>query len=95
MARCFPNPAGRPAVKLRADEELLAVNAAYDQIRRALDRLRRVSGFDVAELARLSEMAAEARAVTNSALLGVLETAETAEAGQRFHARLQRQRREE
>ena len=55
-----------------------------------------MAGFDAAELARLSEVAAEARAVTNStSLLGVLGTFETEEAGQRFAARRRRERRED
>jgi hypothetical protein len=74
---------------------LLEINAGFDQVVQGLAALRKNPHFQKRELARYEALAKEARATTNSYILGALEHAETAEAGRRFGRRWERERREE
>jgi hypothetical protein len=76
-------------------EQLLAVNAGFEQVRRALAALAQRRGFERGEIARFGGMADEARAAIASYLTGVIEAAETEEAGRLFSRRLARERKDE
>jgi hypothetical protein len=82
-------------VKLPVYKHLFDINAGFDQIIRGLAALRKGDAFLAQELDRYSELAKEVRAATNSYLIGVLERAETSEAGRRFGRRRDREQREE
>jgi len=68
--------------------QLWRLNAAFDEILQCLDALRQQRGFHPRELARFRAFSQEARAATNSYLAGVIESAETDQAGRRFRQRL-------
>lgn len=82
-------------MKLSVYQHLLEINAGFDQVVQGLAALRRDPHFQKRELDRYEALAKEARATTNSYIVGVLEHAETAEAGRRFGRRWERERREE
>jgi len=82
-------------VKLPVYKHLLDINAGFDQVVSGLAALRKHDGFLAKELDRFSALAKETRAATNSYLIGVLERAETREAGRRFGKRWEREQREE
>ena len=82
-------------MKLQVYKHLLAVNAGFDQVIRALAALRKHGSFHRRELDRYSALSKEARAATNSYLTAVLERAETQEAGRRFGKRRRREQQEE
>jgi hypothetical protein len=82
-------------VKLSVYKHLLDVNAGFDQVVRGLAALRKSDAFLAKELDRFSILTKEARAATNSYLIGVMEKAETDEAGRRFGKRREREQREE
>jgi hypothetical protein len=82
-------------LKLNIYKHLLKINAGYDQVIRSLAALRKHGVFHRGELARFSALSKETKAATNSYLLAAMETAETQEAGQRFHNRLAKERSEE
>jgi hypothetical protein len=82
-------------INLSVYEHLLAVNAGFEQVRRALAALGQRRGFERGEIARLGAMAEEARAVVSSYLTDVIEMAETEEAGRLSSRRLARERKEE
>jgi hypothetical protein len=82
-------------VKLPVYKHLLDINAGFDQVVRALAALRKNDAFLARELDRFSALAKEARAATNSYLIGVMEQAETDEAGRRFGKRRERELRED
>jgi len=82
-------------LKLDIYQNLLFINAGFDQVIRGLAALRKHSAFHRGELDRFSALSKENKAVTNSYLLGTMETAETNEAGQRFHKRLAQERSDE
>jgi len=82
-------------MKLDVYERLLAVNAGFDQAIRAIGALRKHPEFRPDEIARFIALSRETRAAVNSYLLGVLEGAETAEAGHRFEKRWEQQHRDE
>jgi hypothetical protein len=82
-------------MKLEIYEHLLAINAGFDQVIRGLAALRELDSFHGRELDHYTALAKEARAATNSYLTGVLERAETNEAGRRFGKRRDREQREE
>ena len=84
-----------PAVTVRIYEHLAALNTAFDQVRRSLAALARYREFDRPTLLQFSERADEARAASNSYVAGVIEAAETAEAGRRFGKRRAREEAEE
>jgi hypothetical protein len=85
----------RPRNRLRMYEQLLAVNAGFEQVRRALKKLGNLGWFDRAELAHLSALSEEARAASNSCLASVIETLETEHAGELYRRRLDRERKQE
>jgi hypothetical protein len=76
-----------PRNRLRMYDQLLAVNAGFEQARRALKKLGNLGWFDRAELAHLSALSEEARAASNC-LVSVIETLETAHAGKLYRRRL-------
>jgi len=82
-------------VKLSIYKHLLDVNDGFDQVVRGLAALRKNDAFLARELDRFSALAKETRAATNSYLIGILELAETREAGRRFGKRWEREQREE
>jgi len=82
-------------VKLPVYKHLLDINAGFDQVIRGLAALRKLDSFYGQELDHYTALAKEARAATNSYLTGVLERAETAEAGRRFGRRWEREQKEE
>jgi hypothetical protein len=84
-----------PGVKLQVYKHLLDVNAGFDQVIRGLAALRKHGSFHRRELDHYSALSKEARAETNSYLTGVLERAETEEAGRRFGKRRTREQQEE
>ena len=82
-------------MKLPVYKHLFEINAGFDQVIRGLAAFRKNDAFLARELDRFSELAKEARAATNSYLIGVMEHAETDEAGRRFGKRREREQREE
>lgn len=82
-------------MKLAAYKHLLDINAGFDQIISGLAALRKLESFRGRELDHCTALAKEARAVTNSYLTGILERAETDEAGRRYGKRLDREQLEE
>ena len=82
-------------MKLSVYKHLLDINAGFEQAIRGLAALRKDDAFQAPELDRFSALAKEARAATNSYLIGVMEHAETDEAGRRFGKRREREQREE
>jgi len=82
-------------MKLPVYKHLLDINAGFDQVIRGLAAIRRCDGFLVRELDHYSALAKEARTATNSYLAGVIESAESVEAGRRFGKRREREQREE
>lgn len=100
--RATCNSGGRTAVrgrgrvvKLPVYKHLLEINAGFDEVVRGLAALRKDDVFLAREIDRFTELAKEARASTNSYVIGVLEREETREAGRRFGKRWERERREE
>ena len=71
------------------------INAGFDEVLSGLTALRKDSAFHRRELDRFSALAKETRASLNSYLAGVIEIAETADAGRRYAKRRQREKREE
>jgi hypothetical protein len=82
-------------VKLPVYQHLFDVNAGFDQVIRSLDALAQHDAFHRREIERFRALSKEARAATNSYLAGVLERAETDEAGRRFARRHLQEQREE
>ena len=76
-------------------EQLWEINQGFDQVRRALEALRKVRLFNVAELQRCRDLAAENQASINSYLSHVIEEAETNRAGRLFRRRIARERTED
>jgi len=74
-------------VKLDVYEHLAQINAGFDQAIRSLVALRKHGAFPRGALARFTALSKETRAATNSYLAGMIEAAETAEAGRRFRER--------
>jgi transcription elongation factor GreA-like protein len=82
-------------VKLSVYKHLLDINAGFDQVIRGLTALRKHDVFVARQLDSHRALAKEIRAATNSYLTGVIERAETNEAGRRFGKRWEREQREE
>jgi hypothetical protein len=78
-------------VKLEIYQHVLDINAGFDQVVRGLAALQKNDAFLAKEVVRFSELAKEARAATNSYLVGVVEREETHEAGRRFGKRRDRE----
>ena len=74
---------------------LFDIKAGFDQIVRSLAALRKEHAFVAKKIDRFSGLAKEARASTDSYLIGVMEGEETGEAGRRFGKRRNRELREE
>jgi len=74
-------------VKLDVYEHLAQINAGFDQAIRSLIALRKHGAFPRGTLARFTALSKETRAATISFLAGMIEAAETAEAGRRFRER--------
>jgi hypothetical protein len=68
-------------LKLDVDLELVRINMGFDLVIASLRALRKQPAFHKSELDQFRSLSQEARAATNSYLSGVLEAAETAEAG--------------
>ena len=81
-------------VTLEVYEQLLQINAGFEQVSRALHGIGRNRLFDRQELERYRALAAEAQALINSYLSDVIETTETDQAGRLSRRRLARERRE-
>jgi hypothetical protein len=75
--------------------QLRDLDEGFAQVNRALNRMRSFRGFHIAELARYSALAAEARAATFSYLLEIIGEAESKEPGRLFRSRRQREARQE
>jgi hypothetical protein len=82
-------------VKLPVYKHLFDTNAGFDQVVRGLAALRKNEAFLAQELDHFSVLAKETRAATNSYLIGVIEQAETDEAGRPFGRRREREQRED
>ena len=91
----MPRSTGLRGVPLAIYQHLLEINAGFEQVRVALAALDQSAMFDRAELQRFSALSAEARAAIASYFAGVMETAETDEAGRLFRLRRARERAEE
>ena len=76
-------------------EHLLAVNAGFEQVRRALAALGQREGFKRGEIVRFGAMAEEARAAIASYPTNVIEMAETEKAGRLFNRRRVLERKDE
>ena len=83
------------SVKLPIYKHLFEINGGFDQVVRGLAALRKIDTFLPKELDRYIALVKETRASTNSYLLGIVEQAETKEAGRRFGKRRDRELREE
>jgi hypothetical protein len=86
---------GRSRMKPDVYEHLYRVNAGFEQVLEGLKALRKCRPFDAGEVDRFWDLVQEARGATNSYLAGVVERAETKEAGRRFRDRLRREKAEE
>ena len=86
---------GVEGLKLNIYQNFLKINAGFDQVIDGLAALRKHGAFHRGELDRFSALSKETKSATNSYLLGAMETAETNEAGQRFHKRLAQERSDE
>ncbi len=82
-------------LKLNIYQNLLKINAGYQQVIGGLAALRKYRVFHRNELARFSALSKEIKAATNSYLLSAMETAETDKAGRRFSKRLAQERSDE
>lgn len=82
-------------MKLDVYKQVFRINAAFDQVLRSLVALKKYSHFDPAELTRFRRYSKENRAALNSYLTATMESAETEEAGRRFHQRLAQERSDE
>ena len=80
------------SLKLNIYQNLLKINAGFDQVIGGLAALRKYGAFHRSELDRFSALSKENRAATNSYLVAAIEAVETDEAGRRFHKRLARER---
>jgi hypothetical protein len=76
-------------------ERVLAINAGFDQVRRAFQELRKCPGFQPSEVDRFRQETEEIRASAMSYIAEVIQTEEADAAGRRFRKRMARQRREQ
>ena len=68
-------------MKLDVYETLLKINAGFDQAIQSIAALRKHGAFHRGALARFAALSKENRAAATSYILGVIEAAETDEAG--------------
>ena len=64
-------------MKLSGYKHLFDIDAGFDQVTRGLATLRKHDAFPARELDHFSALVKEARAATNSYLIGVMDHAET------------------
>jgi hypothetical protein len=74
-------------MKVDVYENLLRINAGFEQAIQSLAALRKHGAFHRGALARFSALSKETRAATSSYIVGVIEASETNEAGRRFRER--------
>jgi hypothetical protein len=74
---------------------LLRINQAHLEIVSALAVLRKHPAFHATTLDRFAALWKETRAATNSYIGSVIEAAETAEAGRRYHKRRRQEKQED
>jgi hypothetical protein len=79
-------------MKLDVYENLLQINAGFDQAIRSIAALRKHRVFHRGALARFAALSKETRAAATSYILGVIEASETNEAGRRFRERKAQER---
>ena len=82
-------------MKLDVYENLLQINAGFDQAIRSIAALRKHGAFQRGALGRFSALSKETRAATTSYILAVMEASETNEAGRRFGERKAQERADE
>jgi hypothetical protein len=82
-------------LKLNIYQNLLKINAGFNEVIDGLAALRKHAAFHRGELDRFSALSKETKSATNSYLLSAMETAETEKAGQRFCQRLAKERLDE
>ena len=82
-------------MKLDVYENLLRINAGFDQAIRSLAALRKHGAFQPGALAHFAALSKETRAAAASYILGVIEASETDEAGRRFRERKAQERADE
>ena len=82
-------------MKLDVYENLLKINAGFDQAIQSIAALRKHGAFHRAALARFAELSKETRAAATSYIVSVIETSETDEAGRRFRERKAQERADE
>jgi hypothetical protein len=82
-------------LKVNVYEHLLKINSAFDQVARSLVALQKHRQFGVGELNRFRQQSNETRASVNSYLASIIESAETDEAGRRFHRRIAQEKHDE
>src|SRR2546427_737137 len=76
-------------------EHLLRLNAGFDQAIQSLAALRKHGAFQAGVLARFDALSKETRAAVTSYIVGVIQAAETDEAGRRFRERKAQERADE
>ena len=82
-------------MKLDVYENLLQINAGFDQAIRSIAALRKHRVFQRGALARFAALSKETRAAATSYILSVIEANETNEAGRRFRERKAQERADE
>jgi hypothetical protein len=96
-SHCSIGQAYKEAIPLKVDvyEHLLQINVAFDQVVRCLAALQKRRQFGVGELDRFRRQSKETRASVNSYLMAIIESAESDEAGRRFHKRIAQEKNDE
>jgi hypothetical protein len=74
-------------------EHVIAIQVGFEQAVQGLGELRKCDAFEMSEIKRLRDLAAEARAATLSYLINIVEALETDEAAQLQGHRLKRESR--
>ena len=82
-------------MKVEVYEHLFRINSAHGQVVESLRALCQHRAFSQSELDRLRDLSKESRAAINSYLVGLIETAETREAGRRYRRRRSQEKTEE
>jgi hypothetical protein len=82
-------------LKVTVYQHLLNINSAFEEVVRSLAALQKHRQFGGGELDRLRRQSKETRACVNSYLTAIIESAETDEAGRRFHKRIAQEKNDE
>ena len=82
-------------MKLDVYENLLKINAGFDQAIQSIAALRKHGAFHRGALARFAALSKETRAAATSYIISVIEASETDEAGRRFRERKAQERADE